>query len=718
MSRRYRSLLIAASLAVGACASETPGPEVGGGLISGVCTVTKGSQALLLKADLLAPEGEIKNGELLVGADGKIVCAAQSCSGEPAAADATVVACPGAVVSPGLINTHDHITFTGAAPAPTSERFEHRHDWRKGLRGHSKIPVPANNNAVGWGELRQLVSGTTSLVGSGGVNGLVRNLDKPDPLQEGLAQRAVDFDTFPLGDSDGKLLAASCGYKSVASPGDIASIDAYLPHVSEGIDAEARNEFLCLSSEAGGGHDIAIDKSAFIHAIGLKSEDYDLMAQRGVGLVWSPRSNVSLYGFTAQVTTAARAGVQIALGTDWTASGSMNMLRELACADGLNRNFLGGHFTDRQLWEMATKNAAIVTATDDVIGQLAPGLVADIAVFDAAGKANGYRAVLEADAKATRLVLRGGKVLYGEKDVVAALGTDCESLDVCGASRMVCAKGDTGKSVADLKAAAGGAYDLFFCGAPANEPTCVPTRPGEFSGQSNPDDRDGDGLKDAQDKCPTVFDAPRPIDGDAQADVDGDGVGDACDPCPLAANVTECPAVAHDDFDKDGVKDAQDNCRTAANVDQADADADGKGDACDACPNAANPGTEACAFAIHDVRQGLESGSLAANTKVRVAGAVVTALSAKGYFLQSDDQTPGYSGVDGSALFVFTNSPPQQVKLADRVDVTGEASVYYGSVQLKNSSASVKGTATVPAPTLVTAAEIGVGGARTKSLDS
>jgi hypothetical protein len=176
--------------------------------------------------------------------------------------------------------------------------------------------------------------------------------------------------------------------------------------------------------------------------------------------------------------------------------------------------------------------------------------------------------------------------------------------------------------------------------------------------------------------------------------------------------------VTHDDFDKDGVKDAEDNCRTAANVDQADADADGKGDACDACPNDANPGTQACAFAIYDVRQGLASGSLAANTKVRVAGAVVTALSAKGYFLQSDEQTPGYSGVDGSALFVFTNSPPQNVKVADRVDVTGEATLYFGSVQLKNSSATVTGTATVPAPTLVAASDVGVGGERTMKLDS
>src|SRR5207237_265401 len=76
-------------------------------------------------------------------------------------------------------------------------------------------------------------------------------------------------------------------------------------------------------------------------------------------------------------------GVQIALGTDWLASGSMNMSRELKCADDLNKTYYGKHFTDKQLVEMVTTNAAFAIGAKNSLGMLKPGYLGDIAIFNA-----------------------------------------------------------------------------------------------------------------------------------------------------------------------------------------------------------------------------------------------------------------------------------------------------------------------------------------------
>lgn len=80
-------------------------------------------------------------------------------------------------------------------------------------------------------------------------------------------------------------------------------------------------------------------------------------------------------------------------------------------------------------------------------------------------------------------------------------------------------------------------------------------------------DRDGDGVLDEEDNCPTVFNPD-------QWDYDGDGIGDACDPDPYTPNDPI-------DTDGDGIYDYEDNCPTVANPGQEDIDGDGIGDACD-----------------------------------------------------------------------------------------------------------------------------------------
>ncbi len=703
-------------------------------LASGVCQVTAGttSAELITGGSVLVPGNIFHGGQVLVDTAGVIQCVDCDCTGNAAAAGATTIACPTGVVSPGLINPHDHVTYDQESPAAdTGERYEARNDWRLGLRGHTKIPDASKTSAdaLHWNELRFVLGGATSEIGSGGTSGFLRNLDVAAD-QEGLvAKQAVDNETFPL-DSSSEL-ESGCAYEGFPSMISLSTDLAYQAHVSEGIDDTARNEFLCLSGAAGG-EDITAPRSSFVHGVGLQPADYQKMAQTRTSLIWSPRSNVRLYGNTAMVTVAHRLGVQIALGTDWTPSGSINLLRELACADSLNKGFFAGHFSDEDLWLMVTRNAAASVNYDDVLGTLKPGAFGDITIFDGSTNKE-HRAVIAGAPENVALVLRGGKPLYGDADVVNALATGCDALAVCGASKSVCAMAEAGKSLADLTTANASSYAAFFCnGAPPDEPTCTPSRPASvngstiYTGTASADDMDGDGIPNTSDNCPTVFNPIRPVDNGAQADSDGDGLGDACDPCPMDATAMTCAIIDPEDVDGDGVPNGEDNCPTVANADQADADMDEKGDACDACPMVANPGGQSCWTSIYDIK----TKTTLVNQLVGVQNAIVTSLSytgaagarkAQGYFLQIISGDQGYVDENNSGVFVF-GTPPTGLVVGSRVDLNPtQVTNFHGEIELQGGTPVIKnmGSPEMPGavPVMVTPDQIATGGARATALE-
>ena len=123
------------------------------------CLVEGTGESRLIGGELLLDDHVLSNGWVLINASGEIACVGCDCAAQ--ATNAVTISCPGSAVSPGLINTHDHIGFINGRPWVASERqvdndqrWRHRHDWRRGKRDHPRISIQgggASKNAGKWG---------------------------------------------------------------------------------------------------------------------------------------------------------------------------------------------------------------------------------------------------------------------------------------------------------------------------------------------------------------------------------------------------------------------------------------------------------------------------------------------------------------------------------------------------------------------------------------
>ena len=121
-----------------------------------------------------------------------------------------------------------------------------------------------------------------------------------------------------------------------------------------------------------------------------------------------------------------------------------------------------------------------------------------------------------------------------------------------------------------------GVFSIYY-----HDPQCDAEPDGQ-AGEDDFNNVDGDGIPDATDNCPQVY---NPV----QEDLDGDGLGDLCDNCPKVGNADQADANADgigdacefDDVDGDGVANEADNCPDVRNPNQSDIDQDGRGDLCD-----------------------------------------------------------------------------------------------------------------------------------------
>ena len=645
----------------------------------------------------------------------RIKCVGCNCGDELPNESTTRVVCSDTVISPALVNPHEHLGWGAAQPIPHGdERYDHRHDWRRGKRGHNSLSSPGSDySAAGvlYGELRHLLGGAATIAGStrgNSARGLMRNLDNPEATSG--IDVEVNYSTFPLDDIDGTLLESSCNYGTPDST-SVFSSDIYLPHIAEGIDQEANNEYDCLSSSDSGVGDFIRDETSIIHGIGLTAADIAEVGAHAAQLVWSPRTNISLYGQTADVITYDRFGVPIALGTDWPISGSKNMLRSLRCADYLNQNHFNSYFSTRQLWKMATSNGAKALGVSNQLGSLETGKIADISLFRARFK-EPFRAVIEANPADVRLVLKGGEPILGRPEVVDQLRSklSCSAMDVCGEDRSICLP-EEAPSLDNILDKGGDQQQPYYCGEPQNEPTCVPARPAEYSGRTD-NDRDGDGISNETDNCPSRFNPRRPLSQSSQPNFDQDDRGDICDECPLNEG-EQCERFDPDDRDSDGIDNEKDNCPGAANPGQEDRDDDGLGDVCDPCPEASNPGGTACPAKLEDVW----TGKYTPGAEINVKDLIVTAVEQEegqpaALFVQHPTDSGSPDAKKNSGIYIYMPDYSTYPDRGDNITVTAQVGTFHDALQLNDvQSLTINSTDNqLPEPVVVEPREIATDG--------
>jgi 5-methylthioadenosine/S-adenosylhomocysteine deaminase len=386
------------------------------------------SPTIALRGAIVTPDQVIEQGTVLISGD-KI----QAVGANIPLPEHTIVIEGDNVIFPGLIDLHDHLTWNFLPRWNAGRLFNTRYEWQAipeyGIAlgtPHSKIMDEGLGcQSEQYGEVKAIVGGATSVVGgldSKCSEGLARNLDYFSGLYPPGTGEKLRNEIFPLELTEKTVTEINTDL-------DNKTLTAFIVHLSEGKpgDANAEREFRMFSARGFLRPGVSI-----IHGVGLNADDWQQVAKSGVGLIWSPRSNLNLYGGTTDVAIAQHAGIKIALAPDWSPSGSDGMLQELKYASVWNDGQYPKVFTNAELVQMATSIPAQLAGLSDKIGSIKPGYYADLLVVRRTEK-DPYQSLLNASPTDVRLVLIGGSPVYGDDDLMRRLApaADLEPLSLC-----------------------------------------------------------------------------------------------------------------------------------------------------------------------------------------------------------------------------------------------------------------------------------------------
>jgi hypothetical protein len=276
---------------------------------------------------------------------------------------------------------------------------------------------------VKYGEVKALISGVTTIQGTAPDNACFRTLVRNAENQNELGTSSHHIRTFIL---DISAFEGTVDWRKTKS---------FVVHLSEGIDEKSRGEFGILKQKnllAGG--------TAIIHGTAFGEPEFKAMGKAGAKLIWSPQSNLVLYGKTTDIGLARKHDVPISLGVDWNATGSDSIFDELRVASSVNREKHDSVIPDSEWLSMITVNPANALALDMYIGRLAPGMKADITIVRSRNN-EPSRSLLENRLEDVQMVWVGGDLLYGDEDALKKMKPgQCEPLTIHGAAKRICVR--------------------------------------------------------------------------------------------------------------------------------------------------------------------------------------------------------------------------------------------------------------------------------------
>jgi len=398
---------------------------------------------MALAGDIVAMDDALnvtRDGRLYVD-KGVIVAIGRATDPPPTGFESVSVLNTGGTMFPGLIELHNHLAYNALRLWQVPKKYSNRDQW-SGIPEYRKLvsgPMTVIGKSPGlvqplirYVEAKCLISGVTTsqgiaLFSNAGIRrfyrGIVRNVEETD--EENLPEaetRIADVEAQSAQKFLARLKRETC----------------FLLHLSEGGDAKAREHFLALNFAP---NQWAITPQlAGIHCAALQPEDFTVLGQLGGAMVWSPLSNLLLYGATANVAAAVAAGVRIGIGSDWSPSGSKNLLGELKVA-WLVAQQIGG-VARPDIIAMATRTAAKILGWGSLLGTLEAGKRADLIVVNGTS-ADPYDQLIRAKETDITLVVINGVPRFGRNTFMSALGATGEALTIDGQPRTLFLKQDT-----------------------------------------------------------------------------------------------------------------------------------------------------------------------------------------------------------------------------------------------------------------------------------